>query len=79
MASVQGQVQEMIPALGVIRTRATTPVATATKASTPATYQDRDSLETYLLAHGYTQAKLNIMTLNDLVYAAKRSQDPGLI
>jgi hypothetical protein len=79
MAAKQGQVMEMIPALGVIRTRTTTPVATATKMSTIATYTDRDSLETYLLSHGYTQTQLNIMNLNDLVYAAKRSQDPGAI
>jgi hypothetical protein len=79
MAAKQGQVMEMIPALGVIRTRSTTPVATATKMSTIASYADRDSMETYLLAHGYTQAQLNIMTINDIVYATKKSQDPGVI
>ena len=81
MTSAQGQVQEMIPATGVIRTRSTAAgsIATATKLSTPATYKDRDSLEAYLLTQSYTQATLNLMTLNDLVYAAKLKQDAGLI
>lgn len=73
-----GQVEEMISNLGTVRTRANGN-STTTKASTPATYNDRGSLETYLLSHGYAQAQLNSMTINDLVYAAKRSQDPGLI
>jgi len=81
MATVQGQVQEMVPALGVIRTRSTAANngSTATKVSTPASYHDRSSMETYLLAHGYTQATLNVMNINDLVYAVKLSQDPGVI
>lgn len=81
MATAQGQVEEMDSSLGPVRTRSTAANAgsTATKVSTPATYNDRASLETYLLAHGYIQATLNSMNMNDLVYAAKRSQDPGII
>lgn len=81
MTAKQGQVEEMNPFLGPVRTRATAvgTVANATKLSTPATYNDRTSLETYLLGQGYTQAQLNVMTLNDCVYAAKLKQDAGII
>lgn len=81
MTAKHGQVEEMITTLGPIRTRSTAAnvVSNTTKLSTPATYNDRTSLETYLLAHGYTQAQLNIMTLNDCVYATKLSQDAGII
>lgn len=34
-------------------------------------FQNVGSLRTFLLANGYTSAKLNIMTKNDMVYAAK--------
>lgn len=81
MAAVQGQVEEMVPNLGPVRTRSTAAnhAANGTKVSTIATYTDRASMETYLLAHGYVQATLNSMNTNDLVYAVKRSQDPGAI
>jgi hypothetical protein len=81
MTAKHGQVEEMFDELGPVRTRATATghVANATKLSTPATYNDRTSLETYLLGQGYTQAQLNNMLLNDLVYAAKLKQDAGII
>ena len=73
-----GQVEEMISGLGTVRTRANGN-STSTKASTVATYTDRASMETYLLSHGYTQANLNSMTINDLIYATKLKQDAGLV
>jgi len=81
MTAKQGQVEEMNPFLGPVRTRsgASGHVANSTKLSTPATYNDRTSLETYLLSQSYTQAQLNVMTLNDCVYAAKLKQDAGII
>lgn len=81
MTAKHGQVEEMVHALGPVRTRSTAAghVSNTTKLSTPATYDDRTSLETYLLGHGMTQAQLNQSTLNDLVYAAKLKQDAGII
>jgi hypothetical protein len=81
MAAVHGQVEEMVSGLGLVRTRSRSSNnnANTSKVSTPATYNDRNSMETYLLAHGYTQAQLNSMNINDLVYATKLSQDPGII
>lgn len=81
MTAKHGQVEEMLHDLGPVRTRSTATghVANATKLSTPATYNDRTSLETYLLGQSYTQAQLNIMTLNDCIYAAKLKQDAGII
>lgn len=73
-----GQVEEMISGLGTVRTRANGN-STSTKVSALATYGDRASMETYLLGHGETQAHLNSMTNNDLVYACKLKQDAGLV
>jgi hypothetical protein len=79
MTAQHGQVEEMIPSLGADRRRSTRANASAsgTQATTVATYTDRNSMETYLLAHGYTQTTLNRMSVNDLVYATRLSQDPG--
>jgi hypothetical protein len=76
----QGQVEEEI--MGVVqRQRATVTNASknSTVISTPGTYVDRASMETYLLAHGYTQATLTRMNLNDVKYATRISQDPTSI
>lgn len=35
--------------------------------------QSVESLETHLLANGYTQAQLNKMTKNDMLFAARKS------
>lgn len=37
-----------------------------------AKFQSIDSLETYLLTQGYTQAKLNAMTKNDMIFATRK-------
>lgn len=78
MASKIGQVEEMIPNLGTVRTRANGN-STSTKTSAFTNLKDRDSMESYLLGQGYPQANLNSMTINDLVYAVKQKQDAGLI
>ncbi len=41
-------------------------------AATYARFQNVGTLKTYLLANGYTAQRLNQMTYNDLVYAAKQ-------
>lgn len=36
-------------------------------------FQSINSLETHLLANGYTQAKLNAMSKNDMIFAARKT------
>lgn len=81
MATVQGQIEETIPGLGVVRTRSTAANnnSSTTKVSTVANYTSRAAMEAYLLTQGYTQATLNLLTMNDLTYAVKLKQDPGII
>lgn len=81
MPAQHGQVEELNTLTGPQRQRATAAnhAKNQTTLSTPATYNDRTALETYLLANGYTQAALNRMTLNDCVYAARLKQDPTSI
>lgn len=45
--------------------------ATAIPAATAARFQNVATLQTYLLANGYTATQLSTMSKNDLVYAAK--------
>ena len=81
MTAKHGQVEEINSHLGPVRTRSSASghVSNTTKVATPATYNDRTSLETYLLANGYTQAQLDVRNINDLIYAAKLKQDGGIV
>lgn len=75
--AVQGQIEETISGLGVDKRRSTAAGnnSNTTKATTIATYTDRAAMETYLLAHGVTQAQLNSMNLNDITFAVRLKQD----
>jgi hypothetical protein len=76
----QGQVEEEIGGF-VQRQRATAAnhAKNSTVISTPGTYADRASMETYLLSNGYTQATLTRMNINDVKYAVRLKQDPTSI
>ena len=47
--------------------------------ATPANYDSQASLDTRLLALGYTQKKLDGMTHNDKVYAVRLNDDAATI
>lgn len=73
MAAVHGQVNETI-GLGFVDKRRSTAANTGKNTSiltTPANFNDVNAMETRLLSAGYTQAQLNVMTLNDKVYAVR--------
>lgn len=78
MAAVHGQVEEAVAALSPDKRRSPKAGhgANTTQSTGVVNYTDRNSMEVYLLAHGYTQINLNSMNFNDLTYATRRAQDP---
>lgn len=76
-------VTNVTPAAGTT-TVAFTPAAAANTASGDVArqvslrdYQSQSDLDTRLLAIGFTQARIDLMTENDKVYAIRMSDDPG--
>lgn len=66
--SSSGQFGSVIPDFADIRRLQGT---TATPLTNPADFQSLGTIETKLLANGYSQSTLNVMTLNDKIYALR--------
>lgn len=59
---------------GVVDRRQTQGSATQ-KLATPADYADVDAMRTALTTAGYTSANLDLMTVNDMIYALRLAND----
>jgi len=80
MVSAHGQLGEMLTGAGFLDKRRSTAAVTGSPASQvapPLDYSSRNALEAYLVANGYTQATLNSMSINDLIYAYRLKKDAG--
>lgn len=78
MTAVQPQIGERVFPGFVDKRRAnglTSTVRSTSVLATPSDYASLDAMNTYLLAHGYTQAQLNILNINDIVWAYRSSAD----
>lgn len=78
MPAAQGQIGDLRGFVDKRRSTAAGAINPATVLATIANYTDLNSIEAKLISTGnaaYTQAKLNLMTMNDKIYAVRLSQD----
>jgi hypothetical protein len=80
MASKSGQVGELIGRNFVDKRRGNSnanSIQMGSALTTPANWTSTTSIETALLSNGYTNTQLQIMNLNDKVYALRLATEAG--
>ena len=77
MAAVQGQINETVgqEIFDIRRSSVANNVKNTSVLATPGDYSSRNAIEAKLLTQGYTQAALNLLSMNDLIYACRVKND----